>query len=109
MDKMTYVIDIDDTVCRTDGSDYDNSRPIQSRIDYVNSLYEQGHTILFLTARGMCRNDNNQLDAIAELHKFTHDQLVGWGVKFHKLFLGKPAGDIYIDDKGCKDTDFFDD
>jgi hypothetical protein len=56
----------------------------------------------------MCRNNNDQLGAIAELYNFTHDQLLGWGVKFHKLFLGKPAGDVYIDDKACKDTDFFD-
>ena len=108
MDKMTYVIDIDDTICRTNESDYEKSEPMQHRIDAVNKLYDDGHTILFLTARGMCRNENHQLDAIAELHKFTHDQLVRWGVKFHKLFLGKPAGDIYIDDKGCKDIDFFD-
>jgi hypothetical protein len=107
MDKMTYVIDIDDTICRTNGSDYENSQPLNDRIATVNKLYDEGHTILFLTARGMCRNNNDQLGAIAELYNFTHDQLLGWGVKFHKLFLGKPAGDVYIDDKACKDTDFF--
>ena len=37
----------------------------------------------------------------------TKQQLEKWGVKYHKLFLGKPSGDIYIDDKGIKDEDFF--
>lgn len=109
MDKMTYVIDIDQTICRTNESDYENSRPMQHRIDAVNKLYDDGHTVLFLTARGMCRNKNDQQASIAELYDFTFNQLTEWGVKFHKLFLGKPSGDIYIDDKGCKDIDFFDD
>ena len=38
---------------------------------------------------------------------FTKEQLEEWGVKHHDLFLGKPAGDLYIDDKGMKDEDFF--
>ena len=108
MDKVTYVIDIDQTICRTNESDYENSEPMQHRIDAVNKLYDDGHTVLFLTARGMCRNKNDQQASIAELYDFTFSQLTGWGVKFHQLFLGKPAGDIYIDDKGCKDIDFFD-
>ena len=37
----------------------------------------------------------------------TEEQLERWGVKYHQLFLGKPSGDIYIDDKGIKDEDFF--
>ena len=38
---------------------------------------------------------------------FTKNQLIEWGVKHHDLFLGKPAADFYIDDKGIKDEDFF--
>jgi len=37
----------------------------------------------------------------------TVKQLNDWGVKYHQLFLGKPAGDIYIDDKGMRDVDYF--
>ena len=33
--------------------------------------------------------------------------LYDWGAKYHQLFLGKPSGDFYIDDKGIKDKDFF--
>ena len=37
----------------------------------------------------------------------TKKQLDNWGINYHSLFLGKPSGDFYIDDKGIKDEDFF--
>jgi len=30
-----------------------------------------------------------------------------WGLEYHKLIMGKPAGDVYIDDKGVRADDFF--
>ena len=30
---------------------------------------------------------------------FTNKQLKNWGLKFHKLIMGKPTYDIVIDDK----------
>jgi|TARA_R110002012_G_scaffold61887_1_gene162368 hypothetical protein len=105
---VTYVFDIDGTICTkvTDG-DYSKAEPIQDRIDLVNNLYDEGHTIVFQTARGMGRSDDSQMFAIEFFTKRTKEQLERWGVKYHKLFLGKPSGDIYIDDKGMKDGDFF--
>jgi capsule biosynthesis phosphatase len=104
---MKYVFDIDNTICYTIGSDYENSKPIKERIEKINILYNEGHTIIFQTARGMGRSHNNQLAAISMFYSLTLEQLTQWGVKFHGLYLGKPAGDIYIDDKGCKDEQFF--
>ena len=57
---MTYVFDIDGTICATQGSDYEKSI-----------------------------------------------QLTDWKVQFHKLMLGKPAADFYIDDKAINDGEFF--
>ena len=104
---MTYVFDIDGTICDTQGSDYDNSIPFTDRINYVNKLYDQGHTIIFQTARGMGRSNNSYNHAYSSFYELTLQQLNDWGVKFHELHLGKPAGDFYIDDKGIKDEDFF--
>ena len=106
---MTYVFDIDGTICTTTDGDYKNAKPFLSRIEKVNKLYEQGHTITFHTARGMGRYGNNRSLAESEFWTFTYKQLISWGVKFHHLRLGKPSGDIYIDDKGIKDEDFFTD
>jgi CMP-N,N'-diacetyllegionaminic acid synthase len=104
---MTYVFDIDGTICETEDSDYNNSRPKMNRIDYINRLYDDGHKIFFLTARGMGRSDNSSGYAYTAFYDMTKEQLTDWGVKFHGLFLGKPHGDIYVDDKGMKDENFF--
>ena len=104
---MTYVFDIDGTVCSLTNGDYENASPIKERIEVINRLYEEGNKIIFHTARGMGRSNNNRFRAGSEFWTFTYKQLEEWGVKFHELFLGKPAGDIYIDDKGFKDDDFF--
>jgi hypothetical protein len=55
----------------------------------------------------MGRSNNSQAFAERAFFELTEKQLLSWGVKFHKLFLGKPAGDYYIDDKGVSDEDFF--
>mgnify|MGYP003663176585 CR=1 FL=1 len=104
---MNYVFDIDGTICNTENSDYENSKPITSRIDFVNSLYDDGHHIVFHTARGMGRSKNSFSYANTAFYELTRKQLLDWGVKFHELHLGKPAGDVYVDDKGKKDRDFF--
>ena len=60
-----------------------------------------------LTARGMGRHENKRDLAISDFYDLTRNQLDSWGVKYHQLFLGKPAGDKYIDDKGINDVEFF--
>jgi len=104
---MTYVFDIDGTICSLTNGEYNKAVPIKERIEKINSLYEEGNKIIFHTARGMGRFKNNISLAEAEFWSLTHEQLTNWGVKFHALYLGKPAGDIYVDDKGSKDEEFF--
>jgi capsule biosynthesis phosphatase len=105
----TYVFDIDGTICsKKKNSNYKDSKPFIKRIKKINKLYLQGNTIIFQTARGMGRNKNDIGKAILQFHDLTVKQLKSWGVKYHMLFMGKPSGDIYIDDKGIKDEDFFD-
>ncbi len=104
---MIYCIDIDGTICNTIGMDYENSVPISKRISKINELYDDGNTIIYLTARGMGRNGNSYELARKQLFDLTDSQLKRWGCKYHELHLSKPAGDYYIDDKAVKDTDFF--
>ena len=103
----TYVIDIDGTICSVTGGQYQNAQPKKERIIKINKLYEEGNYIIFHTARGMGRTKNNAEKAKELFYNLTEDQLNSWGVKFHKLQLGKPSGDFYIDDKGIKDEQFF--
>ena len=104
---MIYIIDIDGTVCTNTNGDYDKAEPFQERVDLINSLYDDGHRIIFQTARGMGRTNNNVLQAYKLFYTFTKQQLDRWGIKYHDLFLGKPEGDLFIDDKGVRDEDFF--
>jgi len=94
---MKYFIDIDDTICRTDKTSdsaldkYKAAVPIQERINKVNSLFNQGHEITYWTARGGASG--------IDFEELTKEQLLKWGCKFHKLLMGKPSYDVYIDDK----------
>jgi len=104
-----YVIDIDGTICsKLAGEEYSKCVPYKNRIDIINDLYEQGHKIIYYTARGMSR-DNNQLFVIAQYYSLTEKQLNDWGAKYNLLILGKPSGDYYIDDKGVNANEFFKD
>jgi histidinol phosphatase-like enzyme len=108
--NMIYVFDIDGTICEKDefsDANYENSKPIKNRVEIVNKLYDEGNTIIFQTARGMGRFENDAEKAIEMFYEFTAKQLSDWGVKYHQLFLGKPAGSLYIDDKGMRDIHFF--
>jgi hypothetical protein len=104
---MIYIFDIDGTICTHTTGNYDEAEPLVERIAKNNSLYEQGHTIIYQTARGMGRTNNNVMKSYKLFYSYTVNQLDGWGVKYHDLFLGKPNGDIYVDDKGKKDEDFY--
>lgn len=97
---MKYCFDLDGTLCTNAWPDYEKAQPFQDRIEKVNSLYDQGHEILVDTARGGTTGK--------DWREFTESQLKGWGLKYHVLRVGiKLAADIYIDDKGINEKDFF--
>ena len=106
--KRTYCFDLDHTLIDTqkhptqDRWDYLNAAPIQNRIGIVNELYKQGHKIIINTARGTMSGKDWTEDTMLQL-----DVL---GLKYHELHCGvKPVADFYVDDKGVRDFDFFDD
>lgn len=106
---MKYVFDIDGTICTQTDGDYSKAEPLKDRIEKNNKLFEENHVIIYLTARGMGRTNNNVVESYKLFYDFTKKQLDDWGVKYHDLFLGKPAADIYVDDKGIKDVKFYTD
>jgi len=99
MAKKTYCFDIDGTICtNTDGA-YESALPMVERIERVNELFDQGHTIVLFTARGSTTKIN--------WSELTKKQMVEWGVKYHDLLFGKPYADVFIDDKAVNDKDWF--
>ena len=98
---MIYYIDIDNTIAITNDSDYNNSKPIKDRIDAVNTLYNNGHKIVYWTARGA--------NSGKDWSSFTYDQLDSWGCLRHELLMNKPSYDILIDDKAIDPKNIFHD
>ena len=100
---MIYMVDIDDTICMTPKVDgvnrYDLSLPLKERIEIINNLYDDGHTIKYWTARG----SGSGLD----WYEYTIEQLALWGCKYHEFNVGKPSYDIWIDDKAVNCDDYF--
>ncbi len=95
---MKIFLDIDNTICNTDQSlpapqKYECAEPIRERIARANTLYDQGHTIVYWTARG----GSSGLD----MRPLTEQQLAEWGCKYHELRLDKPSFDLFVDDKAC--------
>lgn len=104
---MTYVIDIDGTICTNTDGKYKEAQPFMDRIDKINQLYDEGHLIVFFTARGM-KSLEGDVDSVYRIwYAFTQEQLKKWNVKYHALLMGKPSADYYIDDKGLNADDFF--
>ena len=87
---MIIFVDIDNTICYSSNLDYTKAIPNYENIKKVNNLYKN-NTIVMWTARGTLSNKN--------WFKITYQQLLNWKVNFHELRMGKPAFDIFIDDK----------
>ena len=104
---MIYIFDIDGTICNFTDGEYEKAEPHVDRIEKINTLYDQGHTIIFNTARGMGRTNNCAETSHGLFFNLTSEQLKEWGVKYHNLFMGKPSGDLYVDDRGVTDEHFF--
>ena len=104
---MKYIVDIDGTICSQSGTNYHEAKPLDHRIKFLNSLLDKGNEIVYFTARGMGNLDGNIHAVYKEYYQMTKNQLDNWGVKYTDIILGKPPGDVYIDDRAIKDKDFF--
>jgi len=97
---MIIYVDIDETICVTPTDrNYELAQPLPNRIDKINQLYYDGHTIVYWTARGT-------MTAI-DWRKITENQLRTWSAKYHELKMNKPQYDLYIDDKSINSERYF--
>jgi phosphoglycolate phosphatase-like HAD superfamily hydrolase len=93
---MIYIFDLDGTLCETKEGDYGSAVPMVDRIEAVNRLGSEGHTIFISTARSAHWTD------------LTRRQLLEWGVRHHGFSVGdKPFGHIYVDDRAINARHFF--
>ena len=91
---MQIVIDMDGTIC-TEMRQFSRclAKPKADAVKTINELYEAGHTIIIYSALTWVE------------YEMTVDWLKRYGVKFHQLFMGKPIGDVWIDDRAITAKD----
>lgn len=94
-----YCFDLDGTLVKTEGKDYEGSTPNDKAVAKVRHLYENGHYIIIMTARGASSG--------IDWREFTANQLTEFGISYHELILGqKPNADYFIDDKAIHVQDW---
>ncbi len=88
---MQIIIDLDGTIC-TEERTFSRSlaKPLPNAIETINKLYEEGNTIIIYSARTWAE------------FEMTTEWLKKYRLKYHQLMLGKPVGDIWIDDRAIK-------
>ena len=101
---MLVYVDIDGTICSLPEAaraslDYEQAEPYPERIKKIDALFENGHTVVYWTARGTGSGKN--------WYRCTREQLERWGCKYHELRMGKPAYDLFIDDKAIGAVPYF--
>jgi hypothetical protein len=91
---MQIIIDLDGTICSEEKT-YSRSlaKPKANAVDSVNALYDAGNVIIIYSARTWME------------YEMTVDWLKKNGIKYHQLFMGKPVGDVWIDDRALPFTD----
>lgn len=101
MNLLNIYIDIDKTICNLSETDYSKASPIKEAINKANELYDNGHRIVYWTARGTVTG--------IDWKELTVKQLEDWGAKYHELKMGKPAYDLFIDDKNINSNNWWKD
>ena len=98
MESIKYCFDIDGTICSKD-CDYSEAKPYGDVIRKINELYNLGHHIILFTSRGSSSG--------IDWYDFTKKQVDSWNIKYHKLLLGKPTYDIFVDDRAINNKDWY--
>jgi len=97
---MIYCFDLDGTICTSvENSNYQLATADDEMVIRINALYDSGHIIKIMTARGCVSGiDHTEL---------TRKQLNEWGVKHHELIMNrKPNADYFIDDRAVNVYDW---
>ena len=98
---MIIYVDIDETICKTNKDRiYSKSKPFYDRIEIINKLYDEGHEIVYWTARGTGTG--------IDWRQVTEQQFKEWNVKYNRLEFRKPIYDVFICDKAVNSESFFD-
>lgn len=114
MEKSTFIVDVDGTICiaslKKGGNSYDyaNAKPIKAVIKKIRALKADGHIIILNSARGMRTFHGNHEDIEKNVRPIMIEWLKKHDVPYDDLILGKPWGPnvYYIDDRCLSPFEF---
>lgn len=107
---MKICIDIDGTICETKdyNQDYGSVQIKSGAKRAIDEWKRQGHYIVLYTARHMVTCNNNIGKIIAKQGPILFEWLKRHDIQYDEILFGKPACDVYIDDKALKFNDNWD-
>jgi len=97
---IRWCLDLDNTLVKTEGSDYENSTPIPKAVAKVQEYKRRGDHIIIMTARGS--------GSKKDWREFTAKQLDDFGIPYDQLIVGLKPGavDVFVDDKAINALDW---
>lgn len=103
------VIDIDDTLCRTENGQYQRSEAIEPVRDQLVAYQKAGFEIVLYTSRNVRTYQGN----LGKINANTLPNLIAWldenGVPYDEIYMGKPwcgHEGFYVDDKAIRPHEF---
>lgn len=95
---MDIFVDLDGTICETEGTDYEHAVPYIGAQKKLRRMEYLGHKVYIWTARGTSSGK--------DYTELTKRQLKEWGIPYVGLIFGKPVFDMYICDKSYNAADW---
>ena len=109
MNNNKIIIDLDDTICKTNKGDYENSIPKEEVIKKIKEYKDLGFEIIIYTSRNM-RTYKGNIDLIkANTLPIIIKWLEKFDVPYDQIIVGKPwpsFGGFYVDDKAIRPDEF---
>jgi len=88
---MQIIVDLDGTICSEEKTFSRSLAKVKDGArDALRKLYNDGNTIIIYSARSWME------------YEMTFDWLTNNKIPFHQLVLGKPIGDVWIDDRAIR-------
>ncbi len=105
---MRIVIDLDGTICpiKDKGETYESLKPLPGAVERIKDLKASGHYIIIQTARNMATQESNLGKVVKNIGKVTLDWLDRYEVTYDEIYFGKPNGQVYIDDRALRFSDW---
>ena len=103
------IIDLDNTICHTAGSDYAASEPVAEIVNRMIMYKKEGFIIVINTSRNMRTYDGD----LEKINAYTLPTIIKWldrhNIPYDEIIVGKPwcgLDGFYVDDRAIRPSEF---